>query len=94
MYPLGRRKTQGNAHQESSGGVQDLEKYKKLGVKEVWFWINGKLEIYVLADDMYQRNNYSFNLSKLEDKLLTKYISQALNNNPRTLKKSFFEELH
>lgn len=77
----------------SSGGTQDLEKYNRLGVKEVWFWINNSLEIYVLTNNIYQRNNYSFNLPKLEDKLLIKYIAQSLNSNPRTLKKSFLKEL-
>lgn len=77
----------------SSGGTQELEKYNRLGVKEVWFWINNSLEIYVLTNNIYQRNNYSFNLPKLEDKLLIKYIAQSLNSNPRTLKKSFLKEL-
>ena len=86
-------RVQGNAHQES-GGTQDLEKYQQLGVKEVWFWVNSKLEIYILNDGVYQPNNHSFNLPKLEDKLLKKYLSQALNDNPRTLKKSFLEELN
>ncbi|MGD1921552.1 MAG: Uma2 family endonuclease, partial [Pleurocapsa sp.] len=74
-------------------GTQNLEKYKRLGVKEVWFWIDNSLEIYILIDNLYKRNNYSFNLPKLEDKLLTKYIAQSLNSNPRTLEKSFLEEL-
>lgn len=87
-----RRKTQGNAHQES-GSVEDLEKYQKLGVKEVWFWISGRLEIYVLIDDSYQRQNSSHNLSNLDNKLLEKYICQVLTGNPRLLKKAFLQEL-
>ncbi|MGK7935593.1 MAG: Uma2 family endonuclease [Xenococcaceae cyanobacterium] len=78
----------------SSGGTNDLRKYQKLAVKEVWFWIENKLEIYVLVDGIYQKRSYSFNLAKLEDKLLTKYIAQALNGNPRILKKSFLDEVN
>lgn len=77
----------------SSGGTNDLEKYQRLGVKEVWFWMNNKLEIYFLTDGIYQCQDYSFNLSKLEAKLLTKYIAQSLNNNPRKLKSSFIGEI-
>ncbi|WP_019505391.1 Uma2 family endonuclease [Pleurocapsa sp. PCC 7319] len=77
----------------SSGGTYDLNKYQKLGVQEVWFWINNTLEIYVLNNGVYQQQQYSFNLSKIENKLLTKYIAKALTGNPRILKKSFLDEI-
>ena len=77
----------------SSGGTDDLYKYQKLGVKEVWFWIKNKLEIYILVDGIYQKKTQSFNLPNLEDNLLEKYIAQALNSNPRLLKKSFIDEI-
>ena len=77
----------------TSGGTDDLYKYQKLGVKEVWFWIKNKLEIYILVDGIYQKKTHSFNLPKLEDNLLEKYIAQALNSNPRLLKKSFVDEI-
>ncbi|WP_233219927.1 Uma2 family endonuclease [Pleurocapsa sp. CCALA 161] len=70
-----------------------MEKYQKLGVKEVWFWISDRLEIYVLIDDSYQRQNSSYNLSKLDDKILEKYICQVLTGNPRLLKKAFLQEI-
>ena len=78
----------------SSGSTDELKKYQKLEVKEVWFWLDNELEIYVLIDGIYQRQQYSFSLLKIEDKLLTKYISQALNGKPRVLKKSFTEEIN
>lgn len=77
----------------SSGSLEDLEKYQKLEVKEVWFWINNKLEIYVLIDDSYQQQNSSYNLSNLDSKLLEKYIIQVLTGNPRMLKKAFLQEI-
>ena len=77
----------------SSGSIEDLEKYQKLGVKEVWFWINDRLEIYVLADDSYQKKTKSDNLADLDVKLLNKYISQVLTGNPRILKKAFLKEI-
>ena len=48
----------------SSGGTNDLRKYQKLAVKEVWFWIENELEIYILVDGIYQKRSYSFNLAK------------------------------
>ncbi len=78
----------------SSGGTDDFKKYQRLEVKEVWFWINNQLEIYVLVDGNYQEQQYSCNLTKVDDKLLTKYISQALTGNPRMLKKSFCAEFN
>lgn len=77
----------------SSGGTDNLNKYQKLGVKEVWFWIKQELEIYVLVDGIYQKRSHSLNLEKISDQLLTKYIAQALNRNPRKLKKEFITEL-
>ena len=78
----------------SSGGVDDLKKYKRLGVKEVWFWIKNELEIYVLIDSIYQKQDHSLNLPKVTSQLLTKYIAQALTGNPRILKKSFCAEIN
>ena len=78
----------------SSGSIEDLEKYQKLGVKEVWFWIDDQLEIYVLVAEDYQKQNNSYNLSNLDAKILAKYISQVLTGNPRILKKSFMEEIN
>ena len=77
----------------SSGSTNDLNKYQILGVKEVWFWINNCLEIYILADGSYQQQQTSFNLSKIEAKLLNKYIAKALSDNPRVLKQSFLKEI-
>lgn len=77
----------------SSGGTNDLSKYQKLGVKEVWFWINNKLEIYILVDDVYQQQQDSFNLSNLKQELLTKYIAQVVSGNPRILKQKFLDEI-
>jgi Uma2 family endonuclease len=78
----------------SSGSVEDLEKYQKLGVKEVWFWINNQLEIYILIDDSYKKQNSSDNLAGLNIKLLNKYISQVLTGNPRMLKQDFLKEIN
>ncbi|MEN9565553.1 MAG: hypothetical protein RLZZ69_749, partial [Cyanobacteriota bacterium] len=49
----------------SSGGVKDLEKYKVLNVKEVWFWENNQLNIYLKIDSSYTEALFSSCLPKL-----------------------------
>ena len=34
----------------TSGNIGKLEKYKRFQVREVWFWKNGKISVYVLQD--------------------------------------------
>jgi len=37
----------------STGGVSKLDAYRPLGVQEVWFWRNGRIEVYGLRDTGY-----------------------------------------
>ncbi len=39
----------------TSGGVSKLERYKALGVPEVWFWEDGMLKLYHLQNGIYER---------------------------------------
>jgi len=39
----------------TSGGVDKLEVYRRLGVREVWFWIKNRFWLYYLVDDQYER---------------------------------------
>ncbi len=38
----------------TSGSISKLERYKALGVPEVWFWEDGLLKLYHLEDDSYE----------------------------------------
>jgi Uma2 family endonuclease len=38
----------------TSGGVDKLEVYRKLGVREVWYWRKGRLQPYVLRGERYE----------------------------------------
>jgi Uma2 family endonuclease len=38
----------------TSGGIDKLEIYARLGVKEVWFWRRGRLSAYALRDAKYE----------------------------------------
>jgi Uma2 family endonuclease len=37
----------------TSGGIDKLEIYRKLGVREAWFWRRGQLTAHVLRDEQY-----------------------------------------
>lgn len=38
-----------------SGGIKKLEIYRRLGVREVWFWRDGDIEVHGLRADQYTR---------------------------------------
>lgn len=58
--------------QWSRGGINKLEVYRRLGLREVWFWENQKLAVYVLRGVTWQRWKRSACLPTLDlDQLLT-----------------------
>lgn len=59
----------------TSGGLEKLESYKRIGVPEVWFWMNNELLVYQLQDGQYQPAPRSQFLPNLDLVLLTQYIS-------------------
>lgn len=73
-----------------SGGIDSLKIYKRLQVREVWFWQNERLEIYCLRDNEYSKVNYSKVLPDFNIELLTKYIYQP---NIRLAIKEFRQKL-
>lgn len=43
----------------TSGGLDKLEAYRRLGVPEVWFWKKAHLTVHVLVEDAYQERTHS-----------------------------------
>ena len=74
----------------ASGGINSLEIYKRLQVREVWFWQNENLKMYSLSDNDYIEVTSSQVLPDLDIELLVKYISQP---NLRLAIKEFRAEL-
>lgn len=58
----------------TSGGVDTLEIYQRLGVGEVWFWQDRQLKIYCLQDNNYQQVIQSELLPGLDLALLAQYV--------------------
>src|SRR5205807_10387866 len=53
-YHFGRRKAVPDIAFEvvlTSGGIDKLAVYQGLGVREVWFWMNGRFALFQLGDD-------------------------------------------
>ena len=59
----------------TSGGVDTLEIYRRLGVIEVWFWQDRQFTIYCLQNDSYQKNTQSQLLPNLDLGLLAQYVT-------------------
>lgn len=77
----------------SSGGVADLEKYRYLRVKEVWFWKDNQIKFYQLVDDDYIERDRSKLLSKLTSEFLVKFVNRGLTESPLTIEADFTTEL-
>ncbi|GAB4543012.1 MAG: Uma2 family endonuclease [Pleurocapsa sp.] len=58
----------------TSGGVDILEIYRRLGVGEVWFWQNNQLKVYCWQDDSYQQQSTSKLLPDLDLTLFAQYL--------------------
>ncbi len=63
----------------TSGGTSKLERYKALGVPEVWFWEDGSLKLYHLRDGSYEHIDRSElpGLNDLDLDLLKRCILMA-----------------
>jgi Uma2 family endonuclease len=56
----------------TSGGIDKLEVWRKLGAREVWFWKAGVLSFYVLRGEHYAGAAKSTILPKLDPALVTR----------------------
>ncbi|MBD2211402.1 Uma2 family endonuclease [Nostoc linckia FACHB-104] len=61
----------------TSGGINKLEIYRRLGVPEVWFWEDGLLSVYCLQGDSYIKVSKSTLLPDLDLDILAKYALRA-----------------
>lgn len=60
----------------TSGGLDKLEIYKRLGVGEVWFWKAGRIEIYALRGAHHERVGRSLLLPDLDVELLATFLDR------------------
>lgn len=74
----------------TSGGVDKLPVYKKLGVTEVWFWENARFSLYRLRGDKYEPIPKSELLPDLDLALLAEYVQHP---NPLLAVKEFRQQI-
>ncbi|MEI6441756.1 MAG: Uma2 family endonuclease [Nostocales cyanobacterium ELA583] len=58
----------------TSGGIDKLEVYKRLGVTEVWFFQNNQFAVYHLHGESYELVTKSVLLPNLDLSILAKYV--------------------
>jgi len=60
----------------TSGGIDKLEAYRRLGVPEVWFWKNDAMSAHVLAADRYGTSTRSLCLPGLDLELVVSLLDR------------------
>lgn len=60
----------------TSGGLDKLDIYRKLGVREVWFWQRGRLTAHALRGDRYEETAESEVLPGIELAELVRYLDR------------------
>lgn len=58
----------------TSGGIDKLQVYRKLGVREVWIWKRGRIDIFSLQEGGYQPATKSALLPGIDLDLLLRFI--------------------
>jgi len=61
----------------TSGGLDKLDIYRGLGVGEVWFWRDGRMEAHVLRDGRYQAGTSSELLAGLDLSLVARLATAS-----------------
>ena len=78
----------------TSGSVIDLEKYRDLGIKEVWMWKDKAITFYHLVDSQYQEVKNSVGLPQLNSNFLITFINRGLTETPLTIEEDFYQQLN
>ena len=60
----------------TSGGIDKLEIYRRLGIAEVWIWQEGHIEIHALRADAYEQSVRSALFPDLDVALLASFLDR------------------
>jgi len=64
----------------TSGGIDKLEAYRRIGVREVWFWKDEQIRVYVLCDGAYVQQATSEQVPGLDLALVCKLVERPTIN--------------
>ncbi len=60
----------------TTGGIDKLEIYRRLGIGEVWFWKDGRIELHLLRGDHYERSDRSALFPDLDVEQLVSFLDR------------------
>ena len=60
----------------TSGGIDKLDVYRKLGVREVWYWENERIQVYVLRSDAFETAAGSEALPGIDLEQLSRFLDR------------------
>ena len=66
------------------GGIDKLDVYAGLGVREVWFWEDGTIAVHTLVGDHYERRSASAVLPDLDLAQLASFVTRGLAERDQT----------
>lgn len=58
----------------TSGGIEKLEIYRRLGVGEVWRWKDSRIEVHVLQGERHETSERSALFPELDVQLLVSFL--------------------
>jgi Uma2 family endonuclease len=64
----------------TSGGLNKFEIYRKLRVREVWFWLDGHITVHVLRGDTYLETRTSELLSGIDLEKLASFLDRPTDS--------------
>jgi Uma2 family endonuclease len=64
----------------TSGGIDKLEIYRRLGIGEVWFWEDGRINVYVLTNSGYELHAGSQCVPQVDLDLIGRFVEVPLQN--------------
>jgi Uma2 family endonuclease len=60
----------------TTGGIEKLEIYRRLGVGEVWIWKDARIDVHLLRGDRYERSERSVLFPDLDVALLVRFLER------------------
>jgi Uma2 family endonuclease len=71
------------------GGIDKLEIYRGLAVGEVWFWVEGRIDVFLLRDGVYAQTTESTILPGLDVQLVARLATESPSEAMAQLRASF-----
>ena len=61
----------------TSGGINKLEVWRRLGAREVWFWSNGRIYVYCLVEGTYRESATSRAMPRIDLDVIGRIVAET-----------------